>query len=102
MPHVVDDNEAQFFVSVGKLCADARLAGLSVCLTLVGGARVEGVPEPPAETEAGDELDTTGYADAVTVGGDTVRLSDVVEASLRRPGEAEPQESARARTSLEA
>jgi hypothetical protein len=102
IPHVVDDNEAQFFVSVGKLCADARLAGLTVSLTLADGARVAGVPEPPAETEAGDELDTTGYADAVTVGGVTVRLSDVVEASLRRPDEDELQAGARAHTSLEA
>ena len=84
---VVDDSEAQFFVSVGKLCADARLAGLSVSLTLAGGDRVAGVPEPPVETEAGDELDATGYVDAVTVGGVTVRLSDVVEASVRRPGQ---------------
>jgi hypothetical protein len=99
---VVDDSESQFFVSVGKLCADARLAGLSVGLTLAGGARVVGVPEPLAESEAGDELDATGYVDAVTVGGVTVRLSDVVEASVRRPDEPEPQESAQARTSLEA
>jgi hypothetical protein len=83
----VDDSVAQFFVSVGRLCADARLAGLTVCLTLVGGQQFVGVPDPPPETEAGDELDTTGYADAVTVGGIEVRLSDVVEASVRRPGQ---------------
>jgi hypothetical protein len=81
----VDDRVAQFFVSVGKLCADARLAGLTVCLTVVGGHQFVGVPEPPPETEADDELDTTGYADAVSVNGVKVRLSDVVEASVRRP-----------------
>jgi hypothetical protein len=83
---LVDDSVAQFFVSVGRLCADARLAGLTVCLQMVDGRQVVGVPEPPPETEAADELDTTGYADAVSVDGVNVRLSDVVEASVRRPG----------------
>jgi hypothetical protein len=98
----VDDSESQFFVSVGRLCADAHLAGLTVCLRVLGGPRVVGVPEPPPETEGDDELDMTGYADALSVGGVSVRLSDVVEASVRRPGEHEPRESAQARTSLEA
>jgi hypothetical protein len=83
----VDDSVAQFFVSVGKLCADARLAGLTVCLRVADGREFVGVPEPPLETEADDELDTTGYADAVSVGGVRVPLSDVVEASVRRPGQ---------------
>jgi hypothetical protein len=82
----VEDTEAQFFVTVGRLCADARLAGLTVCLRLDGHEFV-GVPAPPPETEGGDQLDTTGYADAVWVGGVEVRLSDVVEASVRRPGQ---------------
>jgi hypothetical protein len=81
----VKDNVAQFFVSVGRLCADARLAGLTVALTVDGGREFVGVPEPPPETEDSDQLDTTGYADAVTVGGIEVRLSDVVAATLRRP-----------------
>jgi hypothetical protein len=81
----VDDNVAQFFVSVGRLCADARLAGLTVCLTVDGGREFVGVPEPPPESEDTDELDSTGYADAVTVGGIEVQLSDVVAATLRRP-----------------
>jgi hypothetical protein len=90
----VDDSESQFFVSVGRLCADAHLAGLTVCLRVLGGPQVVGVPEPPPETRGDDELDTTGYADAVWVGGVRVRLSDVVEASVRRPDEHEPRESA--------
>jgi hypothetical protein len=98
----VDDTEAQFFVSVGRLCADAHLAGLVVCLSVLGGDQVVGVPEPPPETVGGDELDTTGYADAVSVGGVSVRLSDVVEASVRRPGEHEPQDSAQARAPVTA
>jgi hypothetical protein len=83
----VDDSEAQFFVAVGKLCADARLAGLSVCLSVVGRRTFVGVPAPPPETEGGDQLDSTGYADAIWVSDVEVRLSDVVEASVRRPGE---------------
>jgi len=81
----VDDREGQFFVTVGELCAAARLAGLSVCLTVLGDHEMVGVPAPPPETEGDDELDTTGYADAVWVGEAEVRLSDVVEASVRRP-----------------
>jgi hypothetical protein len=81
----VDDREAHFFVTVGRLCADARIGGLSVRLTLGSGEQIVGVPDPPRETEASDELDTTGYADEVTVDGATVRLSDVVDATLRRP-----------------
>jgi hypothetical protein len=87
----VDDNVAQFFVSVGKLCSDARLAGLTVCLRVQDGEEWIGVPEPPPETEADDELDQTGYGDAVTVAGVEVRLSDVTEASIRRPGDARPE-----------
>jgi hypothetical protein len=98
----VDDSESQFFVSVGRLCADAHLAGLTVCLRVLGGPRVVGVPESPPETGGDDELDSTGYADAVSVGGVTVRLSDVVEACVRRPGEHEPRASAQGRASLEA
>jgi hypothetical protein len=81
----VDDREAHFFVTVGRLCADARIGGLRVRLTLGSGEQIVGVPDPPRETLASDELDTTGYADEVTVDGATVRLSDVVDASLRRP-----------------
>jgi hypothetical protein len=81
----VDDSEAQFFVTVGDLCAAAHLAGLSVCLTVLGGQEIVGVPAPPFETDADHELDTTGSADAVWVAEVEVRLSDVVEASVRRP-----------------
>jgi hypothetical protein len=85
---VVDDNVAQFFVSVGRLCTDARLAGFTVCLRVKGGEEWIGVPEPPPETEADDQLDQTGYGDVVTVAGVQVRLSDVTAASIRRPADA--------------
>jgi hypothetical protein len=82
---VVDDSVAQFFVSVGKLCADARIGRLTVCLRVQDGHEWVGVPEPPPETEADDELDSTGYRDVVSIDGVDVRLSDVLEASIRRP-----------------
>jgi hypothetical protein len=81
----VDDRAAQFFVSVGRLCGDARVAELVVRLTLTSGEEVVGVPAPPRETDGTDELDGTGYADALTVDGVTVALAEVVEASIAHP-----------------
>jgi hypothetical protein len=81
----MDDRVAHFFVSVGRLCGDARVGGLVVRLTLVSGEEIVGVPAPPRETDGADELDGTGYADAVTVDGVAVPLSDVIEASVAHP-----------------
>lgn len=81
----MDDRAAHFFVSVGRLCGDARIGGLVVRLTLVSGEEVVGVPAPPRETVDADELDGTGYVDALAVAGVAVRLSDVVEASVAHP-----------------
>jgi hypothetical protein len=87
----MDERASQFFLSVGRLCGDARIARLTVRLRLLTGEEVVGVPEPPPETEGEGELDTIGYADAVTVDGVAVTLSDVVEATVahpqRRPGQ---------------
>jgi len=86
----MDERAAQFFLSVGRLCGDARIGGLVVRLALTGGEEIVGVPEPPPETEGPEELDGIGYADSVTIAGVAVALSDVVEASIaypdRRPG----------------
>jgi hypothetical protein len=81
----MDDRVAHFFVSVGRLCGDARVGGLVVRLTLVSGEEIVGVPAPPRETDGADELDGTGYADAVTVDGVAIPLSDVIEASVAHP-----------------
>jgi hypothetical protein len=78
----MDDRVAHFFVSVGRLCGDARVGGLVVRLTLMSGEDVVGVPGPPRETAGADELDGTGYADALTVDGVAVPFSDVVAASV--------------------
>jgi hypothetical protein len=81
----VDDRAAQFLVSVGKLCADAHVGGLTVRLVLDNGEQVVGVAAPPPESEGPDELDTTGYVDCVWIGGVAVPLSEVVEATIHRP-----------------
>jgi hypothetical protein len=81
----MDDRASHFFLTVGRLCGDARTGGFVVRLRLAGGEEVVGVPEPPPQTEGEHELDTIGYADAVTVDGVVVALSDVVEASVAHP-----------------
>jgi hypothetical protein len=82
----MEDRVAQFFVTVAKLCADASLGGLSVRVTLGNGEHVVGVPAPPPYSEGRDQLDSTGYADTVSIDGTDVALSEVVEATVRRPG----------------
>jgi hypothetical protein len=82
----VDDRVAQFVVSIGTLCADAHVAQLPVRLSLATGDCVAGVPEAPQPTEGPEQVDDTGFADAITIEGVAVQLSDVVEASIRRPG----------------
>ena len=84
----MDERVSQFFLSVGRLCADAHTGRLTVRLTLVSGSEIVGVPDPPPEAEGGDELDATGYADGLTVAGVAIALSDVVEASVGRPSDA--------------
>ena len=86
----MDDRACHFFLTVGRLCGDARIGGFAVRLRLVGGQQVVGVPEPQPETEGEHELDTIGYADAVTVDGVAVALSDVVEASVAHPDRRAP------------
>ena len=81
----MDERISQFFLSVGRLCADARLGGLVVRLTLASEHEIVGVPESPPQTEGPEQLDSIGYADSVTIDGVAVALSDVVEACVRHP-----------------
>ena len=75
-------------VSVGKLCADAHVGGLTVRLVLDNGEQVVGTTVSPNQSEGGEELDSTGYVDCVSVGGVAVPLSEVVEATIHRPDRA--------------
>jgi hypothetical protein len=86
----VDDRVAQFLVSVGNLCADAHVGGLTVQLVLDNGAEIVGVATPPPESEGSDQLDGTGYVDCVRVDGVDVPLSEVAEATIYRPALARP------------
>jgi hypothetical protein len=81
----MDERAAQFFLSVGRMCSDARIGRLTVRLLLAGGDEVVGVPYPPPQTEGPEEVDGIGYADSVTVDGVSVTLSDVVEATVCHP-----------------
>ncbi len=82
----MDERLSQFFVCAAQLCADARLAELTVSVTLVGGRRIEGIPQPPPETDdPGQMVDETGYADQVSVGGVAVAFTDIVAVAVRRP-----------------
>ena len=82
----MDDRVAQFLVSVAKLCGDAHLGRFPVRLRLLDGGELLGVPEPPADTDGDGQLGDTGFADQLSVDGVVVALSDVAEASIRRPG----------------
>jgi hypothetical protein len=82
----IDERVAHFFVLVATLCGDTRLGRLTLRLKLASGEEIAGVAEPVRETEGSDELSGIGYADAVTVDGVAVALSDVVEASIAHPG----------------
>jgi hypothetical protein len=82
----IDERVAHFFVIVATLCGDARLGRLTLRLKLANGEEIAGVAEPVRETEGLDELGGIGYADAVTVDGVAVALSDVIEASIAHPG----------------
>jgi len=82
----IDERVAHFFVIVATLCGDTRLGRLTLRLKLASGEEIAGVAEPVRETEGSDELSGIGYANAVTLDGVAVALSDVVEASIAHPG----------------
>ena len=82
----MDERAAQFFVSVGRMCADAAIARLSVTVRVADGGEIIGVPHAPPPTEGVKELDETGLPDEIAVDGVVVALSDIVEASLIHPG----------------
>jgi hypothetical protein len=81
----VDERTAQFFVTVGRLCADACIADLSVQLHMASGDVLTGVPRPPPRADGHEEVDDTGYADELEIDGVQIALSDVVGATLNHP-----------------
>ncbi len=81
----MDERRSQFIIALGRLFADARLAALTVRVTLDGGAELVGVPTPPAPGDGPTQIDDTGYEDAVTIDGTVVPMSQVVEVRVYRP-----------------
>lgn len=82
----MNDAQAQFFVMLGTLVDDARLAHLALELMLEDGTVVFGVPESPASPAQGDNaLDDTGYRREVVLDGVRVHLPEVRAVSLARP-----------------
>ena len=80
----MDERCSHFFISVGRICEDAAVANLRVCVRTAEGEPAEGVPDPPdPAVERG--LDDTGYEDGLRVGDRVLQLHDVVEIALRRP-----------------
>ena len=71
---------------VSEACEQARTGKLPVDITLRDGNVVSGVPAP-RQVEPGNptEVDDTGYAQQLVVGGNVVHLDDIVEVRLRSP-----------------
>ena len=80
----MDDRDSHFFTLVGKLCDEASVGGIPVRLVLQDGTSCEGHPRPRVPEEGG-HLDDTGYGNAIDLDTRTVKLSDVVQASVLRP-----------------
>ena len=80
----MDDRDSHFFTLVGKLCDEAIVGGIPVRLVLRDGTSCEGHPRPRV-ADGARHLDDTGYGDAVDLDTRTVKLSDVVQASVLRP-----------------
>jgi hypothetical protein len=76
-----------FFVMIGDICANARLAGLPVVAVTGEGRRVWGIPRPRTVGSSPDpqEVEGTGFARDLVIGDETVALDAVVELRIRLP-----------------
>lgn len=81
-----EDRYTHFLGMVGTICTDARLAGLAVYVALRDGTTVAGIPEPHlARGSDSPEVDDTGFARALAIGGQTIALDHVHEIRVRSP-----------------
>jgi hypothetical protein len=75
-----------FFVMVGRLVDDAVIGRIGLVVSMADGDVIEGVPTEPAGPAWGpEELDDTGYACRIELGGVTVALSDVRRVTVVYP-----------------
>jgi hypothetical protein len=83
------DTIDHYFVMVGQTLDNARIGGVLVRLTLSEGGVVEGVPVAPLSgVWPAEEVDDTGYGRWISLGGTTVDLADVRQATIVHPGTA--------------
>ncbi|CAA9478212.1 MAG: hypothetical protein AVDCRST_MAG85-489 [uncultured Solirubrobacteraceae bacterium] len=81
----MDDTTAQFFVMLGSVCDNARLADIPVTVRLADGREISGIPQAPASPALGDdELDNTGYRDELVLDEIRVKTADVRQLTLAR------------------
>ena len=81
----MDETAAHFMVVIGEVCSQARTGKLPVAVVLRDGRTVTGLPAPRAAAGRGDEPDSTGFGPELEVGGETIRLDEIVEIRLHAP-----------------
>ena len=76
-----------FFVMVGTVCENARIAQLPVRVMTRDGNQSAGVPQPQSAEEAAPdhEVDHTGFARELLIGDEVVALDSVVELTFSLP-----------------
>ena len=83
-----EDRYTHFLGMVGNHLHRCRLAGLAVYVALRDGTTVAGIPEPHLARGSGadsPEVDDTGFARALAIGGQTIALDHVHEIRVRSP-----------------
>jgi hypothetical protein len=82
----MDTVTGHFLATVGRTCDDARLGEIVVEVKTTDGRMLVGIPEAvPPQAPGERQLDETGYANRVVVGGTDVALAEVEQLTLRRP-----------------
>jgi hypothetical protein len=82
----MDDLRSHYLITVGEICGMAQTGRMSVRITLSSGRTVIGVPYPKAvESEDEKQVDDTGFSELLEVGGELIRMEEIVELSLPHP-----------------
>lgn len=82
----MEDTYSQFLILVGDICAGAAMAGLWVEVRTSAGVGLVGTPASIAASNSGEQVDETGYEQTVYIGDGTVNLDEIVECTIRAPG----------------